>query len=69
MSLNLTGEEVTKLFHDAFDPVWAEWEKKLERQAELALALDGEVTQLRARVYRLESLLERMGKIALQERA
>ena len=66
--MTMTGGDVRKILEDIVEKIVLDWDKKLERLAERNADRADEIRELRGRVERLEQIIERIGKDALQEK-
>ena len=66
--MSLNGAEVRKILEDIVGQIVLDWDKKLERLAERNADRADEIRGLQGRVDRLERIIERIGKAALQEK-
>lgn len=64
----VTGAQVRTMLEEIVGKVTKVWDERLARVFELHQGDRTDIRALQARVHRLERIIERMGKAALQEK-
>jgi hypothetical protein len=64
----ITGAEMRTMLEEIVGKVTKDWDERLARIWERQQHSNQEYLELKQRVYRLEKIVERMGKAALQEK-
>ena len=66
--LKVTGAQVKVMLEEIVFKVTEDWSKKLAHLADRNRAREQEIRDLRARVARLEKIIDLIGRASLQER-
>jgi hypothetical protein len=68
VDVHVTGAKVREILEDIVGKITADWDKKLAHIASRLKTQNEAQGDLRGRVDRLERILDRIGKAALQEK-